>query len=282
LNSGLDDGQQFGRLLSKTDTPSAPKLICIGASSLGWGPLNVLCEPWPGDRIKTGAATTVADGTLRIGDDLRVHLAAAEMRRPPPAPVWTLPNLLTGLAALDRSLLSSLPRDGLACCLPRRSAGRCNRAHTRAAPAIDYLTSLVRCASQGAQCAIDAQRIAPLIGLGPGLTPAGDDYLGGTFIALSQLGMTDLCRSLWLALSPLLSSHTNDISHAHLAAASEGYGCAALHDILRDLLAGDPRDMRTHLSSIAAVGHTSGWDALAGAVNVLRAVATASAPPALS
>jgi hypothetical protein len=137
------------------------------------------------------------------------------------------------------------------------------------APA-QYLTQLIRAAAAGKTCDVDAQRIAPLIGLGPGLTPSGDDYLGGILLALSLTGETTLCHRLWRALQPLFAERTTDISRAHLAAAAEGFGNAALHDLLTAIIAGRADALSGAIQNATAVGHTSGWDAVAGAVGVLR------------
>jgi hypothetical protein len=112
-----------------------------------------------------------------------------------------------------------------------------------------------------------------LIGLGPGLTPSGDDYLGGLLIALSLIGRTRLRDRLWQALEPLLVRRTGDISRAHLAAAAGGLGNSALHAVLCAILAGRTDVISVAVASIAGVGHTSGWDALAGSIAGLRAAA---------
>jgi hypothetical protein len=117
--------------------------------------------------------------------------------------------------------------------------------------------------------------LLPLLGLGPGLTPSGDDFLGGAMVALTGLGMTELRDALWRALSPHAATHTNDISRAHLAAAAEGYGSAALHALLDAVMAGDAAAMPARLATLAAVGHTSGWDAMAGAMSALKAAVRA-------
>ena len=104
-----------------------------------------------------------------------------------------------------------------------------------------------------------------LIGLGPGLTPAGDDFVGGAMISLRVLG-GDAGRILadrvaaWAL--PLARERTNRISLAHLECAAEGEGHEALHDLLNT---GDEK----HLERLANVGHTSGLDAAAGALLAL-------------
>ena len=106
-----------------------------------------------------------------------------------------------------------------------------------------------------------------LLGLGPGLTPSGDDLLGGLMIALTALDQTGVRDQLWDALRPELEMLTNEISAMHLAVAADGLGSAACHEALNAMLAGTPPD----LDAIDAIGHTSGWDMLAGMAVALAA-----------
>ena len=63
-----------------------------------------------------------------------------------------------------------------------------------------------------------------------------------------------------------------DLSVAHLSAAAAGRGSAALHAALNALVTGRADDLPAELERIEEIGHTSGWDALAGAVTALRSV----------
>ena len=68
-----------------------------------------------------------------------------------------------------------------------------------------------------------------LIGLGPGLTPAGDDFLGGLFFAAWWLQATYPWAFVfdWRAVGDLLAwagPHTNRISHTLLADLARGDG----------------------------------------------------------
>ena len=112
---------------------------------------------------------------------------------------------------------------------------------------------------------------ADLIGLGPGLTPSGDDLLGGALVALHLLGRIDLRDALWQKVREPALADANAISRAHLTAAAQGLGGAALHAVLNDVLTGTTAALPRRLAAVEAIGHTSGWDALAGAVLVLRA-----------
>jgi hypothetical protein len=106
-----------------------------------------------------------------------------------------------------------------------------------------------------------------LIGLGPGLTPAGDDFVGGAMIALRVCGTTAghaaLAERIAAWALPLAKTNTNRISRAHLECAAAGQGHEALHDLLCSF-------EKKHLERLARVGHTSGLDAAAGALLALK------------
>jgi len=101
-----------------------------------------------------------------------------------------------------------------------------------------------------------------LIGLGPGLTPAGDDFVGGAMIALRAFGENALADRIAGWALPLAGERTNRISRAHLECAARGEGHEALHDLLCTF-------ETKHLERLARVGHTSGLDAAAGALLAL-------------
>jgi len=106
-----------------------------------------------------------------------------------------------------------------------------------------------------------------LIGLGAGLTPSGDDFLGGMLFALKIL------RTSYPALSfadfeiPIDSyrSRTHLISFTLLNDLKDGHAIAPLHSILNGLLSGEsPENISPFVSQLTQVGHSTGWDLLAG------------------
>jgi hypothetical protein len=119
-----------------------------------------------------------------------------------------------------------------------------------------------------------------LIGLGPGLTPSGDDALGGMLVALHAFGFSVLADRLAAAMLPRARQRTNAISYAHLACAAEGEGAEPLHELLHTLATPGAPGLEDRLRLLDAVGHTSGWDALAGAALALAAIAAHGAAPA--
>jgi len=251
--------------------------ICVGPIALDAGPLNLLCKGWFTARpisapLQVGDAVWVESDVLRIGP-LAISFAAAQPWHPQPPGTWNRTSLAYGLAAFADALPRSLPDEGLAPLLyaELRTAGAISPVAAAAKSPIRYLTQLLQGAKAEDGGGINAEQIAPLIGLGPGLTPSGDDYLGGMLVALSLIGQISLRDKLWQLLKPLLACRTGDISRAHLAAAAEGYGCSALHDLLCAIITGATDAIPAAITSVTAIGHTSGWDALFGAVTVLRA-----------
>ena len=245
--------------------------VCIGSARLGAGPLQLICECWPAAPalaalVRPGDAVRIAKLGLSAGK-LRIFLDGARPWLPEPAPAWSRASLGRGLAAVSDVLRTTAPADGLAL-LGRAAAGApvCRPA----ALALSHVMEVLDAEAAGEWPLIDGEKLAPLVGLGPGLTPSGDDYLGGVLIALCLLGRVSLRDRLWQILEPLVAERTVDISAAHLAAAAEVFGCAALNRVLCAILVGaTDRVVADAIMALAAVGHSSGWDALAGALAVL-------------
>jgi len=111
-----------------------------------------------------------------------------------------------------------------------------------------------------------------LLGLGPGLTPSGDDYVGGAFFARALLARAGACDGLaWRAAAALVlhgaRGRTHPISIALLGDMLDGQAHAPLHDLARALAAGAPRDVALGAARrVVGIGHSSGWDMLAGFV----------------
>jgi hypothetical protein len=117
----------------------------------------------------------------------------------------------------------------------------------------------------------DNESVAALLGLGPGLTPSGDDFLGGMLIALHVCGKIIVQKQLYIPIAALLET-TGPVSRAHLQAAAIGEGSESLHRVFYALLKADVVKLASEVDSIDRIGHTSGWDTLAGIATVLRAI----------
>jgi hypothetical protein len=109
--------------------------------------------------------------------------------------------------------------------------------------------------------------VEPLIGLGAGLTPSGDDFLGGLFFAMKTLRSyhpdMDFYKSL-PAMEPY-HSRTHLISFTLLNDLADSHAVAPLHEILNGLLCGKPPEfIFPFVSQLTFVGQSTGWDLLTG------------------
>ena len=95
---------------------------------------------------------------------------------------------------------------------------------------------------------------AQLGGAGPGLTPAGDDALGGILFALRALGAGEPFEGLVRGVA------TTPISAAFLLWAARGQALAPVHDLLAAAVAGDRARSRLAARRLEMVGHSSGAD----------------------
>jgi hypothetical protein len=118
-----------------------------------------------------------------------------------------------------------------------------------------------------------------LIGLGPGLTPSGDDLIAGALVALRAFLRADAAEQLGAWALRLAATGTGAISRAHLAAAGAGEGPEPLHRVLAAICAAPEVDLERELDAIDRIGHCSGWDALAG---VALAGAVVAAEPSIA
>jgi len=107
-----------------------------------------------------------------------------------------------------------------------------------------------------------------LAGLGPGLTPAGDDLLLGVMHGLwatrpDAAPFTD-------AIARAATPRTHVLSAAWLTAAAAGEAAEPWHDLLAALAAHDKTQLEASVMRILPTGHTSGADALAGFLGLLQ------------
>jgi len=120
------------------------------------------------------------------------------------------------------------------------------------------------------EAAAAAPAALALLGLGGGLTPSGDDFVGGALFArhlLAGAGAADALgwRRVADAVREAAVARTHPISAALLGDLAGGGSHAPLHDLVGALAAGDAVSARTAAASLVRLGHSSGWDILAGA-----------------
>lgn len=110
----------------------------------------------------------------------------------------------------------------------------------------------------------------PLIGLGPGLTPSGDDLVGAVFFSRTVLASNAEDGRRWSDAGRTLvaeaSAATHPISAVLLGDLVGGQAHAPLHDLAGALVAAGDGDVLAAAKRVVAIGHSSGWDMLTGLV----------------
>jgi hypothetical protein len=99
--------------------------------------------------------------------------------------------------------------------------------------------------------------VEALAGLGPGLTPAGDDVLAGVLLVARARGGQAAEPALVHAAA---AARTNDVARAFLAWAARGQSIAPVHDLLTAAVTGNRAGATSALCRLLAVGHSSGAD----------------------
>jgi hypothetical protein len=257
-------------------------VICVGPSSFAAGPLSMLCGYSNGmswqDCLAPDAAAYRRGDTLRVGNAHCFDFADAETWHLPAPAAVHLASIARGL----RRLLVAVQR--------RRPVGfgvlvpsLCGPASvpvlvpqrdpllSAAVPTIETLRSWMSAAFADSDAGVPD--VSALVGLGPGLTPSGDDFICGVLAALHFLGREPVARQLAGVVVPVTSTHTNVISAAYLRCAAQGEISQLLIDVLASLCAGGEAIDR-RLDGVQALGHTSGWDCLAGVVTACAAACT--------
>lgn len=255
-------------------------IACIGGAGLAASPLTLVTTApatinWRACGVRVGAKIGVGATDLRIGERFRFRLADAIEWAPDPAPIdWTPADLERGLQAFRDACVGHVPSEGLGTFVhrhpgPFQDDSVCKHAEPHIGRLSDWLVEAI--GRSGDAPTINPALIDPVIGLGPGLTPSGDDFIGGMMIALRGLGETEPCGRLWAAARTGVIKAGNPIASAHLRAASRGLGSMAIHDALAAILRGRVEKIRAAIRGIDRIGHTSGWDAIAGMIQVLQA-----------
>jgi hypothetical protein len=116
-----------------------------------------------------------------------------------------------------------------------------------------------------------------LVGLGPGLTPSGDDMLAGMVAAYLVLGGDEAFAGAAAAeVTAVVPGRTTAISATLLRLAATGQVSREAADVLRAMGAGGP--LEPAVGALLGVGHTSGADMAAGLLAGAVAASDAAVP----
>jgi hypothetical protein len=252
-------------------------LACIGHVGLDASPLNVITTApgnmnWRASGACLSDTVSISANTIFVGNRFSFVMADANSWSPDPRPAtWSTESLKSGLAVFRIACAGYVPLDGLGGFIEVDAGLFDGRPVCRIAKnPIDGLFEGLMVALRGHDrlSMTGPQWISRLIGMGPGLTPSGDDFIGGMMVALHGLGELGICRQLWAPTRRCATEAGNPIAMAHLEAAAEGLASAGIHRAMAAIMEGGAKISEETLTDIDGIGHTSGWDAMAGIVMV--------------
>ena len=259
------------------------RIVCIGNSGIGPGPLNALCEFSENmdftEIIGVGSPVKLQNSSIRLGPNLKIDVSRPMEWEPEPLPIgWDLEFFLENLPVLVQWIAETGPREGLAPLIAQVVSGE-EISNKDAFGTISWngisnfrhWLSHSLSQEENLDFPVMAHR---LVGLGPGLTPSGDDFWCGVMIALRALGHFEISTEISGVILSQAGYRTNKISRAHLECAARGQGAKALHETISAMGMADKARLSSALCALDKLGHTSGWDSLAGVVCVLVSLAS--------
>jgi hypothetical protein len=247
-------------------TDETNRVISLVTPEVGNGPLNVVVgDSEPFASIKKGDPAEADATQIVVNDRLTVNLIKAE--------IWS-PVILWGeitaeaMAALwNHVQAQATPESLLTFWIPGlRPLGGVRMAfQEKAREAAERLLLALRLGER--------QRIgvyaSALTGLGPGATPAGDDFLIGLmtglrawpqFLTPGGLAVDAAC----MTIGQTAMVRTNALNAAYLRAAQVGQMGVDWHHLAEALADGDLSAIQQAADGLLAIGATSGADAMAG------------------
>jgi hypothetical protein len=253
----------------ETESGELVTLLAPGSGNLPHGIRCALPFAALSPRLRQGQTATLEGATLRVpAAGLVVDLSCAA--------VWngTVAAALPGvrgaepqgaLRELCETLREHAPDQGVASALFSSGSPHSTLARALVARLAQTLPILARATET---CDADAvvSALGALVGLGAGLTPAGDDFIVGYLAALwsrshREPGIGTLLRALVVPVGQL-SLHTNAISRQMLLDSLRGHFAQRLTAVVRCVCGGG--DVAGASMRALQVGHSSGADVLCG------------------
>ena len=257
-------------------TDEDDEIYAIVHQPLGNGPLNLVIPIKPAQVFNglTPGTSLASDGArLGVGETITIGLETAAVWDPKAYAALAADSeaLDRGLAELCREMSRKAPAESLARLLPHLEDEDLPEPLERVAhfPRSHALIGGLA----GSLAQRDRRRLkvvtSSLAGLGPGLTPAGDDFIAGVLLALALVrqhrgdaALDEIATMLVETAAP----RTHEISGAYLRAAHDGQVGERWHPLLGALAAGDTAQIAAAAAPVLATGETSGADMLAGFV----------------
>ncbi len=236
------------------------RLVALAHPSLGNGPFHILVDlPIPFfEYLSPGQPAHIATGIVHVGN-LHVDLRAAHEWAPqidwPDPPDTTTKR---GLVSLLEDTLSHQGQE----MDPAAAAAR--------ATILPTLSGITEAIARGENARV-FRGLSKIIGLGPGLTPAGDDAVLGVLAGLWIWGSTGLSvAEVAQLVDEIARERTHLLSREWLHHAGQGAFAEPWHRLVQAIARAEEDRIRQALRKILHTGASSGEYALRGLLAVTQ------------
>lgn len=259
-------------------------LVALAHASLDDAPWTVRVDRFGefADLVRVGDPVVFAAGGLQLAGDgvvFDIELGTAEEWSTvgPELAAFETGQLARAADRLDRLVGEHGRAGGMLAVRPGAAAEASPFEAAASAMLAERSDRLVAALGAGDRAAA-ADALASIIGLGPGLTPAGDDFATGlAWVASgSATGLADFTALLGEALAARPEA-TTPLSRVTMREAVRGRIRQQLVDVAAAALRTGDQDERTALAELSGpvqrvvrIGHTSGTDVLSGVIAGLR------------
>ncbi len=259
LHGSAQQARVLGHFRRVVDLEIAGEILALVTPGVGNGPFHAVVDHLPQRRLPRQLPLHRDGSTLHVGP------WALSLDPPPtlwdPMPDW--PHLTPEPEALA-ALVGTIRR---AAAQRRRSSPFAAAIFGEAPPGVAALFRGIYNEGSALVCG-GAARLA---GLGPGLTPSGDDFLAGVMLALWLRYRRPVPALAWIYEAA--AHRTTRLSRAFLRAARDGHADARWHALLAALSGASRTALEAAAHAVLDFGATSGLDMLAGFVLTLETLA---------
>lgn len=272
LLMGPVEGKVFAVFQDVIDVKALDLLVGVASARVQPNPVTVITDLGIDFRqlTKIGDGVQISSGEIAVGQNIFIGYNESDLWASEPLHG---PVNAPGLRPLIRFLKTLIKEDGrmegAGPVIDYMMADHYPRAMGVPPPVRIYYEPLRKLMRHQASSILGGMR--GLVGLGPGLTPSGDDVLIGFLAARSLLNGalhgTDICLDTFRRGIPLFRGRTTLLSEELLYWASRGQFGKPITDMMNSLADGDVSGVRASaIRMMTQFGATSGTDTLIGIV----------------
>ncbi|MCL5429044.1 MAG: DUF2877 domain-containing protein [Chloroflexi bacterium] len=246
-------------------------VLSLVSHQIGAGPFSLVLESgiFPGG-IQLGASLLVFENGFWL-DDWLIDAEEAESWNPIPnwqAVVKQKEKKRWAARIIREQLTQHAEADSLACLVLDPVAN--SPLPARILQAAEQNIPLLFSSFRQNNLALVSKAAKSLAGMGPGLTPAGDDLLLGALHGIWATRPLNEAQELGGAISRSAAPRTHALSAAWLEAGAAGEAAEPWHALIDAISDQDEATLKDAVMRILPTGHTSGSDALGGFLGVIE------------